>query len=285
MTDLQQETLTGAMPAYTQAWKALLVDRSVSDGAVRLYLVIGSHCHGHRNVAWPGQDRLAELLDVSLSVVKRRLAELVAAKWIAVQRPNRNYGNRYVVLMPRPQSVDEPVDVRSRGVRNDLSDGSEMSHPIGRRTNRSNPPTPRGGVAGRSAPATRAQPLTADERADDFAAWYAQYPRKTKKVDAMTAWRQMLSTLPALDVLLATTRHLVTGVRREHPVANEWERFVPYPASFIRGARWLDLEDAAAARQRPHGCVPCGSDDPVNNPQCTRIGWTREDECPWRTPA
>lgn len=284
---LQQEMLTGTMPAYGHAWKSLLIDKRLSDGAVRLYLVIDSHCRGRQNVAWPGQARLAEMMDSTERTVQRHLAELVASGWIMVQRPNRNFGNRYVVMMPRPQAVDNSVDDDGRHDRNVASDTTSVSAPIGSNRNRSNPPTPRGGVAGRrSAPAARIAPLRPEERADDFAAWYAQYPRKTKKADAMVAWRQMLPELPdRLDILQAATRHVVALARRDHPVASEWERYIPYPASFLRGARWLDLEDANAARQRPHGCAPCGSADPINTPNCPAIGWSREEECPWRTPA
>lgn len=288
--DLAAETLTGQMPGYTQAWWALIRDRRLSDGAVRLYLLIASHCRGHRNVAWPGQARLAELSGASPSTVKRHLAELVAAKWIVTHRPDRNKGNRYVVMMPSPQPVDDLVDSESRGVKNDPSEGSKMSHPRSEvEEHEVTPHTPRVRGAGRRVGVIA---LTDEERRQDFEQWWGRYPVKKSKADAMRAWKQVLADLPPIMGLVAASRALADVTAREHPGSENWQRYMPYPATYLRGARWLDGQaegEPVSVRRPVNPCVLCG----VLNPLETCDGretaqepdlWNEMVDCPWRRP-
>ena len=290
MTDeLATETLTGQMPGYTQAWWALIRDTRLSDGAVRLYLLIASHCRGHRNVAWPGQARLVELTGGSPSTVKRHLAELVAAKWIVTLRPDRNKGNRYVVMMPSPQGVDDSVDNESRRVRNDPSDGSEMTPPRSEvEEHEVNPPSPRRGNGRRAGVIA----LTDEERRQDFEQWWGMYPVKKSKVDAMRAWRQVLADLPPIMALVGATRSLADVTAREHPGSENWQRYMPYPATYLRGARWLDgvTEGEPVAVRRPvNPCVLCGVPNPLESCNGRETAqepdlFNEESDCPWRRP-
>lgn len=66
--------------------------------------------------------------------------------------------------------------------------------------------------------------------------FWAHYPRHEGKKDAIKAWRQLNP-----DFAL---RHRIA----EHLKARRWptsKRYIPLPASFIRGYRWTDEVDAS----------------------------------------
>ncbi len=68
---------------------------------------------------------------------------------------------------------------------------------------------------------------------DDFAAWYAQYPRKKARADALKAWKAIAAPRPTVDELIAAC----AGLRK---LPKHEEKFIPYPASWIRDRRWED---------------------------------------------
>lgn len=64
----------------------------------------------------------------------------------------------------------------------------------------------------------------------EFSEWYARYPKKAARRDAQKAW----------DKLNAQERReacLDNLERRYGPVDRQ---FIPYPATYLRGARWED---------------------------------------------
>jgi hypothetical protein len=108
--------LSSGVPAFAMAWRQLLLDVRVSDGAVRMYLVLSTYTRPDRPVAYPGQEALATAMNCSVDTVQRRGAELVAAGWIDKIRRGKGRSNLYHLRMPgttRPpvdKPVDEPVD-------------------------------------------------------------------------------------------------------------------------------------------------------------------------------
>ena len=76
--------------------------------------------------------------------------------------------------------------------------------------------------------------------ADNFAAFWQLYPKRTHRIEALRAWAK----LGAQD--------RIECLRRTPLFVREWERkcterhFIPNPASFINGRRWEDeLDDEA----------------------------------------
>ena len=130
--------------------------------------------------------------------------------------------------------------------------------------------------------------MTAAERASDFDAWYALYPRKIGKLDAVKAWRQVLRELPPLDDLLAATAALTTWVYQTHGTDNS---FTPYPATWLRAGRWMDEPDPSSTNGasgpalviRP--CIMCAAPNPRE--ECNGPNYCGPEfdmsECPWRT--
>ena len=74
-----------------------------------------------------------------------------------------------------------------------------------------------------------AKPVSIDH--PGFAEFYAAYPRHEAKADAAKAWNQ---TKPDLDLLLADIA--------ERLKVGHWtgKKYVPLPATYLRGKRWED---------------------------------------------
>lgn len=69
---------------------------------------------------------------------------------------------------------------------------------------------------------------------DDF---WQLYPRKKAKPDARKAWAQMNCDVHAEEILA----HVQASIERD--VQWQDKRFIPYPATYLRGERWQDEID------------------------------------------
>lgn len=105
-------TLTTGAISYAQAWELLLDDQRLSDGAVRLYLLLSTYTRPKRPVAFPGQETLAERMGVSVDTIGRRLGELEEAKWIAVKQRGR--GRTSLIHIKVPGGSPPPWEPRHR---------------------------------------------------------------------------------------------------------------------------------------------------------------------------
>lgn len=83
----------------------------------------------------------------------------------------------------------------------------------------------------------------ARESADDglphgFPEFWAEYPRKDAKADAVKAWKAI-----RLHIVTDNLEPLMAGLRawrRNEQWAKDGGKFIPLPATFLRGMRWLD---------------------------------------------
>ena len=77
---------------------------------------------------------------------------------------------------------------------------------------------------------------------EDFRAWYALYPRKRAPGDAWRAWKATKDRpeLPAMLAALAWQRACPDWTKE----AGKW---IPYPATYLRGRRWEDEPPAVRA--------------------------------------
>lgn len=73
---------------------AVVTDRRLSNGAARLYVLLDDYA-GMRAECWPHQRTAAERIGRSVRSVKRWIAELVGAGYIAIRRTQT--GNRYLL--------------------------------------------------------------------------------------------------------------------------------------------------------------------------------------------
>ena len=84
------------------------------------------------------------------------------------------------------------------------------------------------------------------DTSDDFAVFWDLYPKHKAKADAEKAWRQTLKVRPKLGVLLDAIE--------AQKLTRDWQKdggaYVPLPASWLRGKRWLDEVQADAVTPR-----------------------------------
>lgn len=100
---------------FTITPEPLILDRSLSNTAVRLWMILDRMCAG-REVTFPSRQMLADALplaadgkSVSLSTVDRAVRDLCAAGWLMKERANRGDVNAYVLLEgPVVTSDDTP---------------------------------------------------------------------------------------------------------------------------------------------------------------------------------
>jgi hypothetical protein len=122
--------------------------------------------------------------------------------------------------------------------------------------NKTSPQTPEG--AGAEDAASQAARKSKDdaELLERFDRFWAAYPKKAGKPDALRAWR---SKQPDE----ATTERMIAAIA-EHARAHEWtperKRFIPYPATWLNQERWndeleVDLPASAAATDRPAATI------------------------------
>ena len=76
---------------------------------------------------------------------------------------------------------------------------------------------------------------------EDFNRFWAAYPRRVKRVDALKAWTTLDPSPSLIDAILTAL-----AWQMEQP---SWQQnggqFVPYPASWIRAERWTDEPPSA----------------------------------------
>lgn len=80
----------------------------------------------------------------------------------------------------------------------------------------------------------------------EFAAFYARWPRKIARADALKAWAQTRAARPPLLELLRAVDRLMS-YRAQLAARRDFVPSLPYPATWLRGLRWQDEFDAPAA--------------------------------------
>jgi hypothetical protein len=109
----------------------------------------------------------------------------------------------------------------------------------------------------------------------EFLEWYGIYPRKKAKGDALKAYRAAVKEIDHSE-LMEKTRKYVRYVEQSEPAM----RFVPYPATWLRAARWDDeLEPPEALNRAETGHRAPGTPSPRDKSaeQLMAELWARED--------
>jgi hypothetical protein len=82
----------------------------------------------------------------------------------------------------------------------------------------------------------------------DFQVFWAAYPRRHAKKDALKAWRQLNPDTETVQAILDALEW--------QKQTDQWKRLIiPLPASYLRGARWEDEAPACHGRPQPTGEV------------------------------
>ena len=98
-------------------------------------------------------------------------------------------------------------------------------------------------------------PAVPDQRprvaADGFDRFWAAYPKKKAKADALRAWKGIGPDEALLGRMLAAIER---QARSEQWVKDDGA-FIPFPATWLRGSRWEDEPDRSGAGVRPGAAV------------------------------
>jgi hypothetical protein len=99
---------------------------------------------------------------------------------------------------------------------------------------------------------TSTKPTTRGARAaafdeEGFAAWYKIYPRHKKRPDAAKAYASARKIATAEELLEAAKRY-ADQVRRERDERPDADKYVPFPATWLRAEQWLDEPDDGRPR-------------------------------------
>lgn len=71
---------------------------------------------------------------------------------------------------------------------------------------------------------------------EDFETFWAAYPKKRKKLDALKAWQRVKPSAELLDEMLDA----LSWQRRSEDWTKEAGQYVPLPASWLRAGQWMD---------------------------------------------
>jgi len=114
---------------------------------------------------------------------------------------------------------------------------------------------------------TARKPRKAKAKTDSpgFDAFWATYPKKKGKADAVKAWTQTIESRPPIGQVIAA----IVAQAGSNGWVRENGRYIPYPATWLRGERWADEVDIAGAdpdkeanprcRRPDEDCLPMGA--------------------------
>lgn len=84
---------------------------------------------------------------------------------------------------------------------------------------------------------------------DDFSKFWSAYPRKDGKQDAIKAWKSIKPNKELQNVIL-------NDLKRRVGINGVWykseRRFIPLPATYLRGRRWEDEQGTGKVHEEPN---------------------------------
>lgn len=74
-----------------------ILEANISDGAMRLYMILSSYCYGDKYACFPSQNTLAAKLNKSVRTVQRYLGELIGKRLI-IKKRRGSTSNEYQIV-------------------------------------------------------------------------------------------------------------------------------------------------------------------------------------------
>ncbi len=245
---------------------SVLKDKSLSAWARLLYPLLIDY-RTERGI-FPGRDRLADDLGVSIPTVDRALTELCSAGLLTKMRQGRGHTNRYTIVdNPSPvsgqgahdsspvmthdddlspvmsQIVYESSPVMSPESSPVMTPLKEVEQDLEEQETVKTPLPPKG--------ATRPPKQPEEESGVDprFDEWYEVWPKKRARQDAERAWAKLNPDGHLFDALMERAR-----LFRLHTPPHKLT-FIPNAATFLNGKRWTDdppgPDESVIARSSP----------------------------------
>ena len=236
-----------------------LDDAPVDDhGALLVLIALAERANEDGTASWPGRDWLAMRARCSVRSVQRKLTDLRETGIIAP-------GDQRLVAHIRPDRRPTVYDL-NLALRRPVADPAERGDNLSPRDNGGTNPVVTGGQSGfhggtllahkpslvptglnptqntpresdEQPPALQLLAAVADTEADDFAAFWAAYPRRIAKPAARKAYAKARKAGVPAQTILDAAKARKGGLDRD-------TRYVPYPATWLGQAHWEDDADA-----------------------------------------
>lgn len=243
--------MTDTPQGFATIPRSMLHDGTVPRDAKLVYLILSSHVGGS-GMAWPSHRRMADLLGMHLSTVKRQLAWLRDNGYIEWEQRHRDdealTTNSYVILAGEARSpAKELGSERAQGSSVRAGVGAERATP--RRSGS-------GGIAhtervNESQENERTTKTSAPSKLDAaFDEFWTVYPRKVGKGAAKVALVKALRRGVELDSIMDGIRRYVADRNLPEP------QYIPNGATWLNQSRWED--GPQPPRIAPRGPVRTG---------------------------
>ena len=212
----------------------ILESTAVSDGAKLFYAQVSRRTN-RLGYCWASNRTLSDELNVGERTISRYVSELENAGFITTEmvgiddrKRRRERHIRLAVPAPFDVAKNGEIKVAKNGESNVAKNGDTIK--VNNKSNKITPYSPPQGDAG----------------GELFDRFWALYPKKRNKPVALRAWRRLN---PTAALCMTMSRAL-----KRQMASEEWQkdggRYVPYPASWLNGARWEDeLGDTKPARR------------------------------------
>lgn len=217
--------------AFIPNW--LCSRKEISQGAKLTYAQLCRHA-GQGGVAWPALETLGEEIGTTERQIRRYVDELVEQKLIETEQRGLRQCNRYFFLEHEWMSTPD---------RTQTSDQERTNTPTQERTQMSGPSV--------------RESLEVESKKENYSSFddfWNVYPRREGKVDALKAWKALK---PDAELLLRIIHNLSRYADTE-------KRFIPLPATYLRGRRWEDgptVAEVAAPKPLPQAVTRARSEN------------------------
>ena len=213
------------IPRFAVVPADVVLDGDLTLHQLRVLMVLALHADRDRS-SFPSQRRIAELVGSSRSRVNATLQELEAEGYVRSGRRHRSDGSEtsktYEVIFDLGLSQSE----------------TGVYHP-----------DETGGVSPRRDTINRPlEQTTSIYRSDQFNQFWAEYPLKSKKLEAERVFKQLVKSGTA------TAEVIIDGARRYRAATSKKDRqYVQGPPAWLRAGRWMDegLNEGTTKRASP----------------------------------
>ncbi len=211
-------------------------DKELRPNAKLLYAEISALADS-RGYCWASNEYLGQLFDIAARTVRELVAVLAKKGYVEVEvvrdpQTNEVLERRIWVDKPplesAPPSGENPPDPSGEK----SPDPSGENPPVEQSKVEFNNIPPKPPKGGRRRSVKKEPKKTADWKPERFEAFYAVYPWKTHRQEAIRAWDELKASDELLDIMAA-------GLSR-HMASEDWQRGVgiPHPATWINGRYW-----------------------------------------------
>jgi len=204
-----------------------------------LRVLIALHAFKDRfGCCWPSRGLLASLTGLPLPRISVATTRLVAFGWVRKEGSGgRSRSCRYWLRVP--ETVTESVTVTKTATKT-------VTDPVTQTVTETVTGIEQTMNGPENKPLSCAEPEAAEyksapcavSREDSFESFWAAYPKKRNKGDALKAWR----ALKPDDALVSAILAAVERARESVQWRKDEGQFIPYPASWLRARGWEDEE-------------------------------------------